>query len=167
MNCFMQVSPKRAKNGNRAKCKSPNNMFLRYLFCFVVVVMLLPLFYVNLVNLNETTIQSETTPIKKNLENFQERSSQNDHTATTDGNFDFQAEKASTDIASLVNPKSDKKTLVLTAYLEPPETLIETDSIHNPFIRNTSIPRLRSVHPLGHRMTRCADGPVQPLLAPL
>jgi len=141
----MQVSPKRAKNGNRAKCKSPNNMFLRYLFCFVVVVMLLPLFYVNLVNLNETTIQSETTPIKKNLENFQERSSQNDHTATTDGNFDFQAEKASTDIASLVNPKSDKKTLVLTAYLEPPETLIETDSIHNPFIRNTSIPRLRSI----------------------
>jgi hypothetical protein len=146
--CMLGSPKKGATNGDRTKSKSLTYAFLRrWFFSAAIVIMLLTLVYVNL---NVATIgigQQPTTTVKNNLDDFQEISSQKNPTTTARrSDFDVQSKKRSTGIASLVDHNNDENNnLVLTAYLEPPETLIETGNTHNPFVRNTSRSRLRSV----------------------
>lgn len=148
------MSKKGATNRDRTKSKSKNkskkltNTFLRCCFFFAAIVsMLLPLVYVNFNVATIETGQQPTATFKKNLNDFQKISSQKNPTTTAkSSDFDVQAKKRSTGIASFVDHNNDENNnLVLTAYLEPPETLIETGNAHNPLVRNTSSSRLRSV----------------------
>ena len=137
----------RAKNINKSKC---SNAFLRYVLCFVTLVMFLPLIYLHL-NVATTTIQigpQPTITIKKNLEGFQGKEISHNGPAAVTNNH-VEVKKRTIAIASPVNHKNDhnakNENLVLTAYLEPPETLIEKEASDHPLIRNTSMSRLRSV----------------------
>ena len=147
------MSKKGVTNGDRTQSKGKSkrltNAYFRCCFFFAAIVtMLLPLVYVDL---NVATIdheQQQTFTFKKNLDGFQKMSSQKNLTisAAKSSDFDAQAKKGSTGTASFVDHNKDENSnLVLTAYLELPETLIETGNTNNPLVRNTSSSRLRSV----------------------
>lgn len=167
MERYTWESPKNGvTNRDRPKSKSSRKGFLRYVFSFAALMMFLPLFYVNL-NVATIDIRNQApVAVKKKLEGFLEFPSPKDLDVPFSGDSDVQAKNRSAGVdssapffgdsnvptknrssgfASLFDHKNDEENLVLTAYLEPPEALVETENEHNPLVRNTSISRLRSI----------------------
>ena len=146
MSSILRENHKVSTSGKRTKNKGSNNAFLRRLVCFAIVTMVLPLFYVNLNVVRSTELEMPPNiTLKKNLESFQEISSHKIPIDTIYSDSDGQEMTRSIHISSLVDDNRDKKNLVLTAYLEPPETLIKTRNSDIPFVRNTSASLLRPV----------------------
>jgi len=79
------------------------------------------------------------------LESFKGNSSEKNLSVLTPRYSNAKMKKIPVGFASSANNDNYEKNLVLTAYLEPPNTLIVTGNEHNPLIRNSSSSRLRSV----------------------
>uniref|UniRef100_A0A7S4AJF7 Glycosyltransferase family 92 protein n=1 Tax=Pseudo-nitzschia australis TaxID=44445 RepID=A0A7S4AJF7_9STRA len=150
-------------NGDRRKGKRRSthrhNTLLRCI-CFSVIATLI---YVQFKV--ATTVNIEPPPaqaIHKGLEGFQKGSPRkspdllavrNRNRNRNDIVSDIEAKESPTPAASLPNQNYAEKSLVLTAYLEPQETMVEFDIDNNEhdnnrlpsFKRNTSTSRLRSV----------------------
>ncbi len=126
--------------GDRTKVKIFSNVFLRSSLYFAVAIVIPSLVYVNL-NVARTEIPPHPSVVfKEKLDGFHETSSRKDP-AIAANNSDFSVREKS----SVLDRKAHKRNLVLTAYLEPPGALIKTEIGHDPFIRNTSSSKLRSV----------------------
>ena len=121
-------SKNNGSNGDRAKCKCFHKVFLRYLLYFATVTVAIPLVYVNL-NVATVDIPLQPSLATKNLEGF----------------LDIHGEESADIKSRIVAHKGDETSLVLTAYLEPPETLIETRNTQEPLVRNTTISKLQSI----------------------
>ena len=117
----------------RTKRKISNNAFL-----LVVAIMIPPLVYLNL-NLARTEIKTQQTVAFKNkLDEFLEISSANN-------NSNFGVQEPVNIATSFVDHRNYNQNLVLTAYLEPPGSLIVTGNDSDPFVRDTSSSKLRSI----------------------
>ena len=152
MDKFMRNHLKKgATNEDRTTYKTSINTILRFSLCVAFMAIFVPLAFFDS-NFADIEIGLEPTTLAvKNVSISQE----NPHN-------DDQVEQKSTHIMSFGGKENNEKNLVLTAYLEPPETLIETGSIHNPLIRNTSFSRLRSIsfQNTGNCMTLMKNFPV-------
>ena len=139
------------KNGKRSSSHTHNNTLLRCICFSVIATMIYIQFKV------ATTVNIEPWPaqtIHKGLEGFQKVSPRKSPDSLLARNRNHNSIDINpTSLASLPNQNYVEKSLVLTAYLEPQETMVEFDidnnehdnNRHPSFKRNTSMSRLRSV----------------------
>mmetsp|Transcript_18108 Transcript_18108/g.41727 ORF Transcript_18108/g.41727 Transcript_18108/m.41727 type:complete len:787 (+) Transcript_18108:230-2590(+) len=123
-----------ATDEDRMTYKSSNNSFLRCSLFFVSVVIFLPLTFFDSYSADIEIGSEPTTLVVKNVDVSKDLPPYGDQ----------RKQKLVSKLSPDSREKSEKN-LVLTAYLEPPETLIETGNIRNPLVRNTSLSRLRSI----------------------
>lgn len=122
------VSPsKGVADGGRKKGKRRlSNLLLRAFLFLGTLVMILPIAYLQF---NDTSSEKHLvgSTFQKHLESFRDNREQK------------------VGFASPSKLAYDNQDLILTAYMEPPDTILETGDADRPFIRNTSKSRLRSI----------------------
>ncbi len=132
---------RRNGNGDRTRGKIFGSAFLRSSLCVAVMISLPCLVYVNLNVATTEIIFQPHAVFKEKLEGFLQNSSRTNPTTALVSTNDFIVH----DPSPVSNINAQKHNLLLTAYLEPPETLSQIANGQDPFIRNTSSSRLRSV----------------------